>query len=96
MSVKLVWDFVKEVDELSQYFPDYKGKQCPDRDHLFTILATSRGDVLDSLIEDARKKRSIHEEPDVNQYVEITKELKLELSKVFAQKSKHKIAYYTI
>lgn len=70
------------------YFHDYTSKQCTDRDHLFSILATIRGSQLDSLIKDNTRKRSIDEQPDMNQYVEITEELKQELSGVFYQKSK--------
>ena len=79
---------MKEVPDLMIYFPDYTPKQCPDKDYLFSILGAIRGGQLKELIQEARKKRSIYEEPDINEYVELTEEIKKEIEEVFTQKSK--------
>ena len=79
---------MKEVPDLIVYFPDYTPKQCPDKDYLFSILGAVRGEQLKELIKEARKKRSIYEEPDINEFVELTEEIKKEIEAVFTQKSK--------
>ena len=43
---------------------------------------------MKELIQEARKKRSIYEEPDINEFEEITDEIKKEIEDVFTQKSK--------
>ena len=39
-------------------------------------------------MQEARKNRSIYEEPDINEFVEITVEIKKEIEDMFTQKSK--------
>ena len=91
MSTQAIWNFVKEVPDLVLYFPDYTLKQYPDKGYLFSILEAIRGDELNRLIQEARKKRSIYEEPDINEFVEVTEEIKKEIEDVFTQKSKVKV-----
>ena len=43
------------------------------------MLRAVRGDKLKELIQEARKKRSIYEEPDINEFIEITEEMKKEM-----------------
>ena len=79
---------MREIPDLWIYFPDYTEKQCPDKDYLFSLLGALRGEQLNSLIQNARKKRSIHEAPDTNEYAEVNDEILKELQEVFTQKSK--------
>ena len=72
---------MKEIPELMIYFPDYTSKQCPDKDYLFSVLGAVRGDQLKELIQEARKKRLVYEEPDINEFIEITEEMKRKLMK---------------
>ena len=72
---------MKEIPELMIYFPDYTSKQCPDKDYLFSMLGAVRGDQLKELIQEARKKRLVYEEPDINEFIEITEEMKRKLMK---------------
>ena len=89
LSVKSMWEYVKEIEEIHQYFPDYTLKQLLERDYLFAILSTLRADSLDSLVSEALKKRSLTENPEFGDFVEITKAFKEELEKVFMHKSKN-------
>ena len=73
------------------YFSEYTSKQCPDKDYLFTILGVLSGEELKTLIQEARRKRSIYEEPDINEFVEVTEEIKKEIEDVFTQKSKVRV-----
>ena len=90
LSTRRIWDYVKEEHELYAYFPDYTEKQCPDKDHLFSLLGALREEQLNQLIKEARKKKSIHEEPDIDEYVEVDENILKELQGIFAQKSKDK------
>ena len=60
------------------YFPEFTSNQIAEKNYLFTILEVSREEILKVLIQEAHKKRSIYEEPDINEFVEITDELKKE------------------
>ena len=91
LSTQAIWNFVKEVPDLVLYFPDYTLKQYPDKGYLFSILGAIHGDELNGLIQEARKKRSIYEEPDLNEFVEVTEEIKKEIEDVFTQKSKVRV-----
>ena len=56
---------------------------------MFSILGVPHGDELKELISNTKKRRSIIEKQDVNEYVEVTKEIKNELEKAIEQKSKY-------
>ena len=91
LSTRTILNFVKDVPDLMLYFPDYSQKQCPDKDYLFSILGALRGEQLKEIIQEARKKRSVYEEPDINEFVEVTEDIKKEIEEVFTQKSTFKI-----
>ena len=80
---------MKEILKLMIYFPDYTSKQCPDKDYLFSVLRAVWGDKLKELIQVARNKRLIYEEPDINEFIEITEEMKKEIDEVFTKKSRN-------
>ena len=84
-----MWEFVKEIPELLQYFPDYTPSQWPDKDYLFSVLSELRGPALKELVVEARKKRSIYEEPEIGEYVEVTDQFKQQISEIFTQKSRY-------
>ena len=89
LSTRIIWAFVKEIPELMIFFPDYTSKQCPDKDYLFSVLGAVREDQLKELIQETRKKKSVYEEPDINEFIEITEEMKKEIDEVFTQKSRN-------
>ena len=69
------------IPELMFNFPDYTSKQCPDKYYLFSVLRAVRRDQLKELIQEARKERLVYEEPDINEFIEITEEMKRKLMK---------------
>ena len=81
LSTRTLWAFVKEIPELMIYFPDNTSKQCPDKDYLFSVLRAVRGDQLKELIQEAREKISEYEVPDIDEFIEITEEMKRKLMK---------------
>ena len=86
LSVDKIWGLVKNVPELMLYFPNYKVNQLPDRKHMFSILATYRYEQLNSMIEIARKNRSLERPVDDNQLVYITQSFYDEIKGVSSQK----------
>ena len=52
---------------------------------MFSVLRAVRGDQLKELIQEARKKTSVYEEPDINEFKEITEEMKKEIDEIFTQ-----------
>ena len=73
LSVDKVWPLVREVEDLAQYFLDYKENQLPDRRFMFAILVTFRFDQLDNMIKNANKNRSLDSKDKDNELVYITK-----------------------
>ena len=69
-------------------FSGLYSKAVSIKDYLFSILGVVRGEQLKELIKEARKKRSIYEEPDINEFVELIEEIKKEIEAVFTQKNK--------
>ena len=57
LSSTKIWNFAKEVPDLLQYFPDLPENKVPDREYLFTIIWTLRGDKLEKLIKKSRDNR---------------------------------------
>ena len=60
LSVEHIWPLAKDVTDLNWYFTNYTKSQLPDRTFMYAILWTFRKDVLENIINDARKQRSLH------------------------------------
>ena len=89
LSSTRIWNFVKEVPDLLQYFPDFPENMVPDREYLFTIISTLRGDELKKLIKKSRDSRSLQNEDNQDKMIEITKDIKDEIFALLNKKSKH-------
>ena len=50
ISVAQIWKFIKEVDELYVYFPDYSESELPEREFLWTIISTLKPDETKAII----------------------------------------------
>ena len=53
-----VWQLVREVDELTQYFQDLNNDQFPDRRFMFSIFSTLRLNDLQKMISNVRNNRA--------------------------------------
>ena len=58
--------------EMVKYFPKYKLKQLPNKEYLFTVLSSLRGEELSELLYKAMKKRSIYKDRLNDEYVKIS------------------------
>ena len=89
LSVSKIWPLIKKIDDIMEHFPDYSSKQLLDRDYMFSILWTLRFSIIEKMVNDAHKNRSIIGNENAGQFVYIEKGLLKEIKDVFAQKSKH-------
>ena len=83
-----MWGYIKEINELVQYFPDYCEGELSERDYLWTIISSEMPKETKQLIENAGEKRRINKREN-SELVVLTSELKNEIFGVKAQKSKH-------
>ena len=72
LSVKEIWPLVQKDEELVKHFPKYKLKQLPNKDYLFTVLSSLRGEELSELLYKAMKKRSIYDDRLNDEYVKVS------------------------
>ena len=59
-------------EELVKYFPKYKLKQLPNKEYLFTVLSSLRGEELSELLYKSMKKISIYEDRLNDEYVKVS------------------------
>ena len=88
ISVKKLWEFVKEWPDLLDYFPDYEPHQLPERFFIMGILSTLRRDEMRQLIYEARQNRSLANNDDEDQLIEMNSRIKDEIFSLVPLKSK--------
>ena len=59
LGVNKIWNYVRELPELMQYFPDYDGKSLPELQYILDILYTLKPDIVADLIKEARRYRGL-------------------------------------
>ena len=79
---------IKEDEELSLYFPNYRGNKLPDREFLWNILFILRPNETSQLIIEARGNRSVEKAASSDDLVEIVPDFYELLKKLKPQKSK--------
>ena len=82
---------VKDIHDISQYFPDYEVGQLPCRQHLFALLCTIKGNVIEEFVRQARSNRSIKVDEEKKNFIEVEPLLLQEIEEVCHQKSKYKM-----
>ena len=83
-----IWQMIKEDEELSLYFPNYRGNKLSDREFLWNILFTLRPNETSQLIIEARGNRSVEKAASSDDLVEIASDFYELLKKLKPQKSK--------
>ena len=58
-SVHNLWPTILDVEDLVPYFPTYKLNHIPDREYMFSILATLQNEETSIIIQNSRKNRSV-------------------------------------
>ena len=74
---------------LNSYFPDYSSHQFPDRKFMYIILGTFISLLLENIIKEARKQRSISENQEANDFVYNKWTIFKEIKSVLSQKGKN-------
>ena len=88
LSVDKVWAQLSQNEQAKKYFPDYAKGQAPERDYLFGIASSLFPDALRELVEEARIKRAKYDDPDNDELIEMTPDIKDKILSVLTQKSK--------
>lgn len=88
LSVSKLWSYAKNCDDLAAYFPDLDENKLPERNFMIGILSTLRNKEMRELIKESRKNRSVSNNPDQNELIEMTPLTRDEIMGVFPQKSK--------
>ena len=82
---------VKEIHDISQYFPNYKVGQPPCWQHLFAILSSIKGNVIEEFVRQARSNRSIKVDEEKKNFIEVEPLLLQKIEEVYHQKCKYKM-----
>ena len=84
----MLWDLVKEIDDLLEYFPDMKENELPERDYLWWVISTLKYDETKKLVDDARKSRSYEGHTNNDDFIEVDNEIFKEINTIYWQKGK--------
>ena len=82
LSVYKVWPKITEVNDLMQFFLDYKQNQLPERNYMCSILATFKLNKVKAMIKNARDNREIKKPSNNDRLVHIEKKLYEEIQGV--------------
>ena len=83
-----VWQKIKDIDEISEYFPDLKEGELPDRNYMWNVLNTLKPNSTKSIVKAALKNKSIENEGDSDNMIEIAPEYLEKLLSIGIQKVK--------
>ena len=75
LSTKNVWQLIKDLDEVSVYFPDLSESQLPDRKFMWTVLSTVKENLATNIVNNARLNRSLGVQNDEDNLIEIKKDI---------------------
>ena len=71
LGVNSIWDFVKETEDLIQYFPTYEEGSLPESSFLWRIFCILRKDAWKVLLKEARNRRGKKEVEEKKKLIEI-------------------------
>ena len=67
LAVKNVWGYIKELPDVLEYFPEIGDDELPDRSFMWGVIRTLRREDWQTMLENARKARSLgRDEPKDN------------------------------
>ena len=88
LSVEKLWAFIQEWDDLLEYFLDIDSNRLPERDFMLGVLSTLRKSELRTLVKTVRESRSICNNSDQRQMIEIDSIIRDNIFSILPQKSK--------
>ena len=91
LSTKVIWPCIKDNEMLKQYFPNLTPNQLPNRDYMWNILSSVKPWATHSLIEHALKNRSVENEEEKEDLIEMAPEYVEKLMNVATYKIKDNI-----
>ena len=96
LGVKNIWEFIKEIPELSKYFLDFEEGDYPDRAFMDGVLGALRGDAWKELINKARQAWSFssEENKDDLSWVELLNLCPIEINKYYTINGRRLVAQH--
>ena len=94
LSVDKVWAQLSQNEQAKKYSPYYAKGQTPERDYLFGIACSLFPDILRELVKEARIKRATYDDPDNDELIKMTPNIKDKILSVLTQKSKLSKHYF--
>ena len=82
---------IKNHDDFTIYFPDFKEDELPEREYLIAVISTLNTEATKAIISEAREKRSISMTENEGNLVKVTREFREE----FRNWSQHKSKFAT-
>ena len=87
LSVKCIWEKIKKIPEFTVYFPDFAENQLPEREYLIAIISTLNHEATQTIVDEARKIRSVEKSSNNDELVAISSKLLEEIRSIKPQKS---------
>ena len=69
---------IKNHDNFTIYFPDFKEDEMPEREYLIAVISTLNTEATKAIISEAREKRSISMTENEGNLVKVTREFREE------------------
>ena len=88
LPAKVIWSRIKENEVLKQYFPNLTPNQLPNRDYMWNVLSSVKPWATQALIEHALKNRSVENEEEKEDLIEMAPEYVEKLMNVATHKVK--------
>ena len=88
LATKNVWPLVKQNPDLMLYFPELKHSQLPEKEYLYGVICTLTPDAVRELVAQSVKSRSLENQDEKDDKVEMVEELKESIMNIYSMKSK--------
>ena len=89
LSVTNLWNQVKEIDELTEYFPNYLENEKPERDYPIAVISTLRPDATKRLVAESNENRFIVKTDDSSKLIKITIDMHESIQRLNQQKGEY-------
>ena len=87
ISARQLWKMVQEWEDSMNYFPDLAPNQLPEIKFIIGILPALRNNEMRELIKNERINRSLTNNPEKDQMIQLTSCIREDVMKIILQKS---------
>jgi hypothetical protein len=87
---------MKDTEHITQYFPDYRNDQLPEKKYFWDVLSTIFPREVAEIVAEARGKRASQNDPDADELIKIDPGLKNDIMDVLNHRSKNLSFHLTL